>query len=93
MTWLAGRRVRDPEVVNGNETAVVTHPQLRFASIGIVSFRGDFHPQDIVHAGRTRCSGRSPSVRAPANSDRVDRTKAIAFDRRKAIAQIGMAIA
>jgi hypothetical protein len=26
---------------------------LRFASIGITSFRRDFHPQDSAHAGRT----------------------------------------
>jgi hypothetical protein len=27
---------------------------LQFASFGMVSFRGDLHPQDDVHAGRTR---------------------------------------
>jgi len=33
---------------------LVTLSQLQFASFGMVSFRGDFHPQDDVHAGRTR---------------------------------------
>jgi hypothetical protein len=33
---------------------LVALSQLQFASFGMVSFRGDFHPQDDVHAGRTR---------------------------------------
>src|SRR5690606_14531913 len=41
----------------------VTLPQLRFASIGMVSFRRDFHPQDSAHAGRTRRSPRRGSGR------------------------------
>ena len=32
----------------------VTLPQLRFASIRMVSFRWDLHPQDSAHAGRTK---------------------------------------
>jgi hypothetical protein len=34
--------------------------QLQFASIRMVSFRGDFHPQDDIHAGRTRSAARPP---------------------------------
>ena len=33
---------------------LVALSQLQFASFGMVSFRGDFHPQDDVRAGRTR---------------------------------------
>src|SRR5690606_38334311 len=36
---------------------LVALPQLRFASIGMVSFRRDFHPQDSAHAGRTTGDG------------------------------------
>jgi hypothetical protein len=31
--------------------------QLRFASIRMVSFRRDLHPQDSAHAGRTKAKG------------------------------------
>jgi hypothetical protein len=37
---------------------------LQFASFGIVSFRGDLHPQDDVPAGRTRSAA---SAQAPFN--------------------------
>ena len=33
---------------------LVALSQLQFASFGMVSFRGDLHPQDDVRAGRTR---------------------------------------
>ena len=32
----------------------------QFASFGMVFFRGDFHPQDDVHAGRTRSAAGTP---------------------------------
>jgi hypothetical protein len=37
---------------------------LQFASFGMVSFRGDFHPQDDVHAGRTRSAAGTPPNRS-----------------------------
>ena len=43
----------------------VTHTQLRFASLAVVSSREDFHLQDRAHAGRTNKLGRAdrrPSV-------------------------------
>jgi hypothetical protein len=42
---------------------LVALSQLQFASFGMVSFRGDFHPQDDVHAGRTRSAARAPHER------------------------------
>ena len=36
---------------------LVTLLQLRFASIRMVSFRRDLHPQDSAHAGRTMPRG------------------------------------
>jgi hypothetical protein len=38
---------------------LVTLLQLRFASIRMVSFRRDLHPQDNAHAGRTNSDARA----------------------------------
>jgi len=43
---------------------LVALSQLQFASFGMVSFRGDFHPQDDVHAGRTRSAAGTPPSRS-----------------------------
>src|SRR5664279_4250877 len=48
---------------------LVVLSQLQFASFGMVSFRGDFHPQDDVHAGRTRSAAGVPPSR-PLDSTR-----------------------
>src|SRR5690606_15216216 len=47
---------------------LVALPQLRFASIGMVSFRRDLHPQDSAHAGRTTKRAASRSGSSPLSS-------------------------
>jgi hypothetical protein len=34
-------------------------PQLRLTSLAVVSLRRDFHPQECVHAGRTKKNRRT----------------------------------
>ena len=61
--------------IHASSPRSVTLPQLRFTSFAVIHSRWDSHPQERVHAGRTKKTPRIPAVRLRKTNTAVGNTK------------------